>query len=699
MSSLTGQTLGRYLIDSRLGQGGMAEVYRANDTKLGRDVAVKVILAHFAAEKQFVDRFLVEARLAAGLEHPHVVPVYDFGEHEGAPYLVMPLVEGGTLSSQLLGKPLPLEHVVTWTAQLANALDAAHASGVIHRDVKPANVLIGREGQLLLSDFGIAKAAAATTHLTRTGMVVGTPVYMAPEVAAGQSATAASDRYSLAVMTFEMLTGRPPFEGENALSIMHQHSTRPAPSVSSRVSHLPAAIDRTLEQALAKEPEARPTSCRALAEALAAHLPTEIRAALWSVTPGSSPMIPADSAPTLEMPSRAQAPVVAVTDSSTLEARRSPSRLQAFWKPALLAVAAVAVLSLVFARANWQKPDSAAASPEGTKGATAVAVPKPAPVPAAAAVPPAPPRPQAASADGESGHVHDSGSSDEDHRHVPEADHEKPAGYARRGPIAGEVRRGRAFAQGSHIEQLRSGIRRPTAEDFQMAADLAIDLYGDDSHPLVLAISSYALGGEALLDGRTQHSAQILHQLAESDRFVRFWGLSPILLLSRRPQGHQYPDWEVALGYGDPASTAGASLDRQLLEDPDDRVLGLGRLLVHRLDGEHQAVVQKGPALFKAFSDDDDVASYAAFLVAYSQSELKRPDEASVWLRHAVAAGGRFRGEIAMHGSRQAQKEHRHDDVLFFLAIACEEGIPGSCDRAEREKSGRRPRGRARRDG
>lgn len=272
----TGRSLGRYRLDALLGRGGMAEVWRAFDTKLERAVAVKVILASFAEDEGFLSRFNQEARLVASLEHPNILPVYDFGEEGGVPFLVMPYLDGGTLKDRMDGRPVRPSVAIEWVRQVGEALDAAHAAGVLHRDVKPANVLVGKGERLALADFGIAKMLEAVTRLTATGMVVGTPIYMAPEQAQGRPASPASDRYALAVIAYELVTGRPPFDGESALSLMHQHVSAAVPSVTESNPSLPASLDGFFARALAKEPGGRPASGRLLAEGLAACVGTGV---------------------------------------------------------------------------------------------------------------------------------------------------------------------------------------------------------------------------------------------------------------------------------------------------------------------------------------------------------------------------------------------------------------------------------------
>ena len=326
---LIGQRLGRYLISSSLGRGGMAEVFKASDERLNRQVAIKVVLPIYGSEPRLLQRFLREAEIVAGLQHPNILPIYDFGEHDGLPFLVLPLIDGGTLADRAGARAVDPPRIAAWTHDLARALDAAHAAGVLHRDVKPGNVLVGRDEHLFLADFGIARLCDAT-RLTRTGMVVGTPVYMAPEVAAGQSAEAASDLYSLAVMSYEMLAGRPPFDGENMLSILHQHATRPVPPITDAAG-LPAGVDRVLAQGLAKQPAERPASCRAFAELLAEQLPGAVVAT--PLPPTARPPIGGDNEmPTLEIAHEPTAAAVAAAGPPT-SGETSPTSLSQMSSP------------------------------------------------------------------------------------------------------------------------------------------------------------------------------------------------------------------------------------------------------------------------------------------------------------------------------------------------------------------------------
>ncbi len=271
MTVEAGRKLGRYVLSRKIGAGGMAEVWEAFDEGLHRSVAVKVVRDEIAGEAEFHERFIREARLAAQLEHPRILPIYDFGTEGGVTYLVMPLLPGGSLKEQISG-PMPADEAVEALAAIAAALDHAHSRGVLHRDVKPSNVLVDGSGSLLLADFGLAKNTAVSSELTVAGMVVGTPAYMAPEQAVGRPLDARADQYALGIVAFELLTGRTPFRSESPFAILDKHLRVAPPPASSFVPELPPEVDAVLAKALAKQPQERFETCRQLVEALAAAL-------------------------------------------------------------------------------------------------------------------------------------------------------------------------------------------------------------------------------------------------------------------------------------------------------------------------------------------------------------------------------------------------------------------------------------------
>ncbi len=268
MTVEAGRKLGRYVLSRKLGAGGMAEVWEAFDEGLHRSVAVKVVRDEIAGEAEFRERFIREARLAAGLEHPRILPIYDFGTEAGITYLVMPLLPGGSLRERITG-PMHPDEAVDCLASIAAALDHAHARGVLHRDVKPSNVLVDASGSLLLADFGLAKNTAVSSELTATGMVVGTPAYMAPEQAIGRPVDARADQYALGVLAFELLTGRTPFRSESPFAVLDKHLREAPPPPSAFVPSLPPSVDAVLARALAKQPQERFATCREMVEALA----------------------------------------------------------------------------------------------------------------------------------------------------------------------------------------------------------------------------------------------------------------------------------------------------------------------------------------------------------------------------------------------------------------------------------------------
>src|ERR1700736_42893 len=215
---------GRYELSHLVARGGMAEVYRARGRLLDRPVALKVLFPELSIDRSFVERFRREAQAAANLSHPNIVPVFDWGEDTGTYFIVMEFIDGRPLSSILkTAGPLSAERTADVGAHVAAALGYAHKHGVIHRDVKPGNVLITDEGQVKVTDFGIARAANAEQNLTQTGAVMGTATYFSPEQAQGTTVDGRTDIYSLGVVLYELVTGRPPFSGDNPVTIAYKH--------------------------------------------------------------------------------------------------------------------------------------------------------------------------------------------------------------------------------------------------------------------------------------------------------------------------------------------------------------------------------------------------------------------------------------------------------------------------------------------
>jgi serine/threonine-protein kinase len=258
----------RYRDAERIGHGGMGDIYRATDSVLGREVAVKILADRYAQDKPVRERFTREALAAARLSgEPNIVTIFDVGEHNGRPYIVMEHLGGGSLDDVIRsGGAQPPQRVFTWLEQAARALDTAHARGIVHRDVKPGNLLLDRERNVYVADFGIASAAGMDS-LTMTGTVLGTAGYLSPEQAQGERATPASDRYALAVVAFELLTGSRPFEADSPTAEAAAHVNAPVPSISARAD-LPRELDRCFERALSKDPARRFPTCAEFVAAL-----------------------------------------------------------------------------------------------------------------------------------------------------------------------------------------------------------------------------------------------------------------------------------------------------------------------------------------------------------------------------------------------------------------------------------------------
>lgn len=281
VDALIGKTLGQYRVVERIGAGGMATVFKAYQATLDRYVAMKVLPTYHARDPVFMQRFVQEARSVAKLAHPNIVPTHDFGSFEGITCIVMEYVEGGTLKDRLK-QPLTISETVDYIIQAAEGLACAHRNGIIHRDVKPANMLLRKDGYLLLSDFGIAKILEGTPNLTRTGAGIGTPQYMSPEQGSGRAVDGRSDIYSLGIVLFHCLSGRVPFNAENPLSITVKHMHEPLPVEMLRAMQVPPALEQIVVKMTAKSATDRYQATEEVIEALTlvvstSHLSAQLR--------------------------------------------------------------------------------------------------------------------------------------------------------------------------------------------------------------------------------------------------------------------------------------------------------------------------------------------------------------------------------------------------------------------------------------
>ncbi|HEX4951941.1 MAG TPA: protein kinase [Thermoanaerobaculia bacterium] len=700
-----GRTLGRYELLAAAGRGGMAEVFRARDTQLDRFVAVKVVLPHLASQEELARRFLREARLAASLEHPHILPVYDFGEQDGTPFLVMPWVDGGSVEERMGARPIERERALAWLREIAAALDHAHGAGVLHRDVKPSNVLLDRHDRALLADFGIAFAAGAATRLTRAGTVLGTPEYMAPELVEGEPASAASDLYALAVLAWELLAGRPPFSGESALSVLHQHANKPVPLLSGLVPDLPAATDRVFQRALAKQPAARPAGCRAFAAELAAALPTSGSATRPAP---AAPAVTSVDRPGTTLPSTAAvrpAPGRAPRGSSGMTVLRPPSRRHlGAWLGAAAALAGVALGIWLWrgGGAREQSPRQEVREPEPASTA-AEAVPQPVPARAAGTSSPPPeterrveaPPVQVAAAEPEP--IEERAEPAAQPEETAPADlprleaarrSEGPFPGRRRGAVNAPLERPGAALRGDG-PRLAEALLHPapfTAATFELLASEAERMAGvRGGEANARGVALYAQGGKAYLAGDDGTARARLDALTAAGPLPPLLtGAGPLWVLRDRTSRGALASWELAVAYGDARGEG-----RELLSGAGSSADGRQRFAhayLARLHGDHETAIGEAEELYGMVKGQDAAraADLARFLAAEHLS-LGRHSTALEWFDRAIeGTTGKVLAAAALEAARVA--EEKLGDLAAarrYLEIACRAGNPLACRRLD----------------
>ena len=290
MPDLRGQALGPYQLIKTIGTGGMATIYKAYQPGLDRIVAIKVLPEYLLNQPGFIDRFKIEAQAVAKLDHPHILPVHDYGHAQNMPYLVMKYVPDGTLKERLAG-PIDPQQTAAIIRQIAEALDHAHRQGIVHRDVKPSNVLMQDGKWALLTDFGLAKVLTSSSQLTASGASVGTPDYMSPEQARGDPVDARSDIYSLGVIAYQMLCGDVPFHSETPTGVILKHVLEPPPSLRAINPKISTATEQVIMRVLAKLPDDRFATAVEFADALERSLDVNVTRVPAQVAP-ASPRIP-----------------------------------------------------------------------------------------------------------------------------------------------------------------------------------------------------------------------------------------------------------------------------------------------------------------------------------------------------------------------------------------------------------------------
>lgn len=298
ITQLSGRTFDEYTLTHLIGRGGMGAVYQAYQEELDRHVAVKILPRELANTPEYTERFRREARTAAALEHPHIVPVYDYGTADGWTYVVMRLLNGGTLGDKMQqGDDITLGQVANWLRDAARALDTAHGRGIIHRDIKPNNIMFDEQGTLYLVDFGIAKAVQTDSNLTAENIVLGTPAYMAPEMWTTRDITPAVDQYALGVIVYELIAGVAPFDGGTPHQLMYQHVHTPVPDVTLHRQTLPTALNSVMQRVLSKDPSQRYANAGDFAQAFSAAIDPVRDMAIGAVTATADVTVPHEKTP------------------------------------------------------------------------------------------------------------------------------------------------------------------------------------------------------------------------------------------------------------------------------------------------------------------------------------------------------------------------------------------------------------------
>jgi serine/threonine-protein kinase len=344
--TMVGETIGsRYELEELVGTGGMSSVFRAHDRMLERNVALKVLHDHFSDDDEYVGRFRSEARAVAQLSHPHIVTVIDRGEDEGRQYIVFEYVDGQNLKELVRRSgPMPVRRALELAIAIAEGLAFAHAQGLVHRDVKPQNVLLSDEGEVKVTDFGIARSLEMDGGVTLTGTVLGTSTYISPEQAGGKGVTAATDVYSLGVVLWELLAGEVPFPGDNFVTVALRHINEPPPDLLAVRPDVPPRLAAAIDRALAKRPEDRFRSMEAFEQ--------ELRRCLGELDGEQTAVVPSQAMPPAPPP-----PLPYVHQAPARRTRSGRGRRIALVAAGLLAIAAI-VVGVIALGASGNHPSS-----------------------------------------------------------------------------------------------------------------------------------------------------------------------------------------------------------------------------------------------------------------------------------------------------------------------------------------------------